>query len=182
MAVKCSRAAVAARFDVRRHDLLALGQAPLGEALDALGRVAELVEAVVERPVLAAVDGLLADEARRPARLQLGVGDLVAEVRGPSGRRSPRRRGTRPRAWRRTWLMTRSPSPAKCTGQLRQRLVEGDAPGGDRRGARSSGVVAGCGRWLVDRGGRAWRRLRRRGGPSRATVDDLSESLNRSFC
>ena len=45
----------------------------------ALGRVAELVEAVVEGAVLAAVHGLLADEAGDLA-LQLRVGDLVAEV------------------------------------------------------------------------------------------------------
>ena len=54
-------------------------EAPLREPLEALGRVAELVEAVVERPVLAAVHGLLADEAGDLA-LELGVGDLVAVV------------------------------------------------------------------------------------------------------
>src|SRR5207237_732651 len=51
----------------------------LGQALEALDRVAQLVEAVVEGPVLAAVHRLLADEAGDLA-LQLGIGDLVAEV------------------------------------------------------------------------------------------------------
>ena len=46
---------------------------------NALRRIAELVEAIVERPVLAAVHRLLADEAG-DLPLELGIGDLVAEV------------------------------------------------------------------------------------------------------
>jgi hypothetical protein len=63
----------------RGQVLLALAQTPAGEALDPLGRVAELVEAVVERAVLAAVHGLLPDEAG-DGGLERGVLDAVAVV------------------------------------------------------------------------------------------------------
>ena len=79
VAVKCSRAAVAARLDFGGSSRSRMAEAPLGEPLEALGRVAELGEAVVERPVLAAVHRLLADEAGDLA-LELRVGDLVAVV------------------------------------------------------------------------------------------------------
>ena len=63
----------------RRQVALTQRQSLLGQALEALGGIAELVEAVVEGPMLAAMHGLLADEAGDLA-LQLGVGDLVSVV------------------------------------------------------------------------------------------------------
>src|SRR5207249_3288729 len=50
-----------------------------GEPLEPLGRIAQLVEAVVEGAVLAAVHRLLADEAGDLAP-ELGIGDPVAEL------------------------------------------------------------------------------------------------------
>ena len=79
MAVKCSSAAVAARLDDRWQDLLAQLETPSGDGLTLLDRVAELGEAIVERPVLATVHRLLADEAGDLA-LEVGIGDPVAVV------------------------------------------------------------------------------------------------------
>ncbi len=79
VAVKCSSAAVAARLALAGAIRSRSSRPERVIRSTMLGGVAELGEAVVEGPVLAAVHGLLADEAVDLA-LQLRVGDLVAEV------------------------------------------------------------------------------------------------------
>src|SRR5207302_1957405 len=63
----------------RGHDPLTDLEPTLDDALDALGRVAELVQAVVQGPMLPPMHRFLADEAGDLA-LQRRVGDPVAEV------------------------------------------------------------------------------------------------------
>ncbi len=63
----------------RRGESLAQRQALLGQLLECLGRVAELVQPVIEDPVLTAVYGFLTDEAR-DLTLEVRIGDLVAVV------------------------------------------------------------------------------------------------------
>ncbi len=79
MAVKCSSAAVAARFEIGGKDALPEAQARLGEPLVPLRRVAELGQPVVEDPVLPPVHRFLPDEPGDLA-LERRIGDLVAVV------------------------------------------------------------------------------------------------------
>ena len=97
--------------------------------LDPLGRVAESVETVVERPVLAPVHRLLADEPGDLA-LERRVGDLVAEL-ADRPHEEVLAVGEHGGQRRRDVADDQVAVGGEVLGQLLERLLEGDPAGGD---------------------------------------------------